>query len=99
MGEGGAAAGGESARAEDAKFLEVLEYALSVGKVSTSSVQRQFCLGFNRAARMIDRMTELGFLSPADGAKPREVRITMEQFWAIKNNHDSGNSYDTVYGV
>ena len=81
---------GEDVQSEDPKFLEVLEYAIGVGKISTSSVQRQFCLGFNRAARIVDRMAELGFISQADGAKPREVRLTMDQYYAYLNNGGAG---------
>jgi len=43
------------------------------GKASTSMVQRQFKIGYNRAARIIDQMESRGVVGPPDGARPREV--------------------------
>ena len=43
---------------------------------STSSLQRRFRIGYNRAARLIDMMEAEGMISEAKGSKPREVLIT-----------------------
>lgn len=68
----------------DALFLEVLTFAVEAQKVSVSLLQRKFLLGFSRAARMVDRMEEMGFLSAADGVQPRRVLLTEEQLEAYK---------------
>lgn len=45
------------------------------GKASTSMVQREFKIGYNRAARMIDIMEREGVVGPADGARPRKILV------------------------
>ncbi len=64
---------------EDELFLEACEFVLEHGGASTSSVQRRFRIGYNRAARLIDMMEEQGIISESRGSKPREVLITEEE--------------------
>lgn len=71
-----AAAGGD----EDPMLRSAVELAVESGKISTSLIQRRLSLGYGRAAKLIDRMEELGYVSAPDGQKPREVLITKEQF-------------------
>ncbi len=61
---------------EDELFLEACEFVLEQGGASTSSLQRHFRIGYNRAARLIDVMEEQGIISEARGSKPRDVLIT-----------------------
>ncbi|RFB17841.1 DNA translocase FtsK [Bacillus sp. HNG] len=64
---------------EDELFLEACEFVLEHGGASTSSVQRRFRIGYNRAARLIDMMEEQGIISESRGSKPRDVLITEEE--------------------
>jgi S-DNA-T family DNA segregation ATPase FtsK/SpoIIIE len=75
---------------EDNEFLEfsgnydpLLKEAIKLiaGRKTTSAtfLQRKLKIGFARAARIIDQLEELGIVGPADGPKPREVRITPEK--------------------
>ncbi len=84
---------GEPAEADDDPMLrDALELAVTTGKISTSLIQRKLSLGYGRAAKLIDRMQELGFVSEPSGQKPREVLITKEQFMEmIMRNDNVGN--------
>jgi S-DNA-T family DNA segregation ATPase FtsK/SpoIIIE len=62
----------ENTNKDDLYDLTV-EYIASMGKASTSMIQRKFRIGYNRAARLMDTMEEEGLIGPADGAKPRKV--------------------------
>ncbi len=57
-----------------------LELAVDSGKISTSLIQRKLSLGYGRAAKLIDRMEELGYVSAPEGQKPREVLITKQEY-------------------
>ena len=46
---------------------------------STSLLQRKLGIGYGRAARIMDQLEEAGILGPANGSKPRDVRIGSDQ--------------------
>jgi S-DNA-T family DNA segregation ATPase FtsK/SpoIIIE len=46
---------------------------------STSLLQRKLGIGYGRAARIMDQLEEAGILGPANGSKPRDVRIGIDQ--------------------
>lgn len=73
---------------EEELFYRAVEVALENGKVSTSLLQRKLSLGFGKAARMIDRMQEMGIVSPPNGQKPRDVLITMDDYRAMRLRND-----------
>jgi DNA segregation ATPase FtsK/SpoIIIE, S-DNA-T family len=58
---------------DDEKYREAMEFVMDKGEASISLVQRRFRIGYNRAARIIERMEEEGIVGPSDGVKPREV--------------------------
>lgn len=58
---------------EDALMPEVLDYLSGERHISTSKLQRVFSIGYNRAANLIDALEAKHLVSPAKGAKPREV--------------------------
>ncbi|WP_026676619.1 DNA translocase FtsK [Fictibacillus gelatini] len=65
---------------EDDLFEEACYYVLEMGTASSSSLQRRFRIGYNRAARLIDMMEAFGLVSEAMGSKPRNVLISQEEF-------------------
>jgi S-DNA-T family DNA segregation ATPase FtsK/SpoIIIE len=59
----------------DELYDEIVAWLVPQGKASTSMVQRQFKIGYNRAARVIEVMEKEGLVGPADGAKPRKILV------------------------
>ena len=74
-------AGSSSEREEydDPMYNEVVEFAISTGKISASLIQRRFRFGYNRAARIVDLLEERGLIGPQNGSKPREVLVKMQE--------------------
>lgn len=68
----------------DELLYEACEYALEQGNISTSSLQRHFRIGYNRAARIIELMEEKGMISEAKGSKPRDVLMTNNDLDQLK---------------
>jgi DNA segregation ATPase FtsK/SpoIIIE, S-DNA-T family len=69
---------------EDELFYEACEFVIDQGGASTSSVQRRFKIGYNRAARLIEMMEQQGFISEGKGSKPRDVLITASDLEALQ---------------
>ncbi|RSD27761.1 DNA translocase FtsK [Mesobacillus subterraneus] len=69
---------------EDELFYEACEFVIDQGGASTSSVQRRFKIGYNRAARLIEMMEQQGFISEGRGSKPRDVLITAEDLESLQ---------------
>ncbi|MGV2941801.1 DNA translocase FtsK [Mesobacillus sp. LC4] len=69
---------------EDELFYEACEFVIDQGGASTSSVQRRFKIGYNRAARLIEMMEQQGFISEGKGSKPRDVLITAADLEAFQ---------------
>ena len=74
----------EAEEYEDPLYDQIVEFAISTGKVSASLLQRRFRLGYNRAARVVDLLEERGIVGPQNGSKPREVLVKLEN----KNHED-----------
>ncbi len=89
--------GGGRTDGEDPKFWEALEIVVTKDKIGTSALQRGCNLGYGRAAKIIDRMEELGFIGPDPGTKQgRKVYITKQEYLQYKMNGlpDSRSSGD-----
>lgn len=66
--------------------FKVLKVCIEKGAASTSLIQRVFPIGYLRACKLIDWMEDKGYVSPAQGAIPRKVLITIEEFNKIFND-------------
>ena len=69
----------DSSGAHDDMTERAIDAVVEAGQASTSYLQRKLKLGYARAARIMDELEQMGIVGPADGAKPREVRLTKAQ--------------------
>ena len=76
-GEGGAMSDGDSGAPVkyDVLFGEVARAAVTTGIISTSAIQRNYEVGFNRAGRIMMQLERAGIVGPQVGAKPREIKF------------------------
>lgn len=72
--------------ADDSLIYEALEVFIEFGHASASLLQRRLRIGYSRAARIVDQLENRGFISRYDGAKPREVLISHEDFLTFKKD-------------
>jgi len=73
----GAGAGGDG---DDELYNEARELAIQAGKASASLMQRRLKVGYARAARLLDLLEAEGVIGPADGAKPRDVLVSPDDY-------------------
>ena len=64
----------------DPRLEEAIQAVVELGQASTSSLQRYLNVGYARAARMIDELEKMGIVSGYNGAKPRKVLMTKQQY-------------------
>ena len=67
----------------DENLIAACECVIEAGMASTSMLQRKLKLGYARAARVMDEMQEIGVVGPFEGAKPRQVLVTMDELQEI----------------
>jgi S-DNA-T family DNA segregation ATPase FtsK/SpoIIIE len=86
----GGSSGGDIASDDgsDPMLRPAIELAIECGKISTSLIQRRLSLGYGRAAKLIDKMEQLGYVSAPEGQKPREVLITKQMYMEMVVNND-----------
>ena len=70
----------------DPMLKQAVEVVIDAGQASTSLLQRRCKLGYARAARIMDEMEEKGIIGPYEGAKPRAVLISRQQWLEMQMN-------------
>lgn len=71
---------------DDDMTPKAIEVVIEAGMASTTLLQRKLKLGYARAARIVDELSEKGVIGPFEGAKPRKVLITKEQWYEMQAN-------------
>ena len=61
-------------KSDDNRFI------IEKDKASIGLLQRMFRIGFNRAARIMDQLSDAGVVGPEEGTKPRQILMSSEQF-------------------
>lgn len=75
-GNGGAGgASGASLDDLDPLFADVARFVVEEGRCSTSSIQRKYSIGYNRAGRIVDQLELAGIVGAQDASKPRQVLV------------------------
>ncbi len=64
----------------DEYFVDAGKFIIGKDKASIGMLQRVYKIGFNRAARIMDQLSDAGVVGPEEGTKPRKVLMTMEEF-------------------
>jgi S-DNA-T family DNA segregation ATPase FtsK/SpoIIIE len=67
----------------DPLFEEAALQIITSETASTSSLQRRYGIGYNRAGRLMDQMEAAGIVGPAQGGKPRRVLVDSTQLTQI----------------
>jgi DNA segregation ATPase FtsK/SpoIIIE-like protein len=70
---------------EDELLPQAVDIVLQAGCASVSILQRRMNIGYPRAARLIDRMQEKGYIGAFEGSKPRKLLITQSQWLEIQS--------------
>lgn len=58
---------------DDELYTQVLDFLKTTDEISISLIQRYFRIGFNRSARLIEKLEMDGIVAPAQGSKTRKV--------------------------
>jgi S-DNA-T family DNA segregation ATPase FtsK/SpoIIIE len=82
-GTGEADQGMEDSPERDPLFRQAAEVCIQNQLGSTSLLQRRMSIGYGRAARIIDQLELAGVLGPANGSKPRDVLVGLDELDAI----------------
>ena len=78
---------GSSGSDKDVYFEEAGRFIIEKDKASIGMLQRVYKIGFNRAARIMDQLCEAGVVGPEIGTKPRQIKMTMEEFETYLNSN------------
>ena len=71
--DAGGMSGGGVSNDRDPLFEEIARLVVQKDMASTSSLQRSYNIGYNRAGRIMDQLEAAGIVGPASGGKPRKV--------------------------
>jgi len=80
----------------DEMLPAAVDVILETNQASVSMLQRRLKLGYARAARIVDEMEEKGIVGPFQGAKPRAILITKEQWDAMRSGQSAQMEFEDL---
>ena len=89
--KGSSSADADEESGSDPMLKQAVEVVIDAGQASTSLLQRRCKLGYARAARIMDEMEQKGIIGPYEGAKPRAVLISRQQWLEMQMNQPDEN--------
>ncbi len=75
---------------DDELIAEAKNIVISAGKASATLLQRKLSIGYARAAKILDILEEHGIIGPSQGAKPREILVSKEEYEMMATQAISG---------
>ena len=87
VGDSEISGGGEYFADRDPLFEEIARQIVTSNTASTSSLQRRYRIGYNRAGNIMDQMEAAGIVSASTGGKPRQVLVDSQTLEALLANH------------
>ncbi len=83
----------------DPALNDAIEVVVNAGGASTTMLQKKLKLGYARASRVMDQLEEKGIVGPSEGAKPRAVLISKQQWYEMQAlAQGAAPNIDDVFG-
>lgn len=83
----------------DPMLNDAIEVVVNAGGASTTMLQKKLKLGYARASRVMDQLEEKGIVGPSEGAKPRQVLITKQQWYEMQALADGAGAAPNIDDV
>ncbi len=84
----------------DPMLNDAIEVVINAGGASTTMLQKKLKLGYARASRVMDQLEEKGIVGPSEGAKPRTVLVSKQQWYEMQALADgAGSGAPNIDGV
>lgn len=78
-----ASSGDDGDSPADEMLPKAIEVVIEAQSASTTLLQRKLKLGYARAARIVEELEERGIIGPYEGAKPRKVLVSKQQWYEM----------------
>ncbi len=83
----------------DPMLNDAIEVVVNAGGASTTMLQKKLKLGYARASRVMDQLEEKGIVGPSEGAKPRAVLLTKQQWYEMQALADGAGEAPNIDDV